>query len=465
MRLIRLSSLAAAVALVLAGCGTGAPSGDNDQVSPLKAEDFLGAPCADIGVRPDGDKEFTYWSMWNADEPQGRVLSKVIRCFTDKTGVKVNVQWLGRDLLRQNVVPALATGAGPDLFDQDVSQVKGLVADAGGTRPVDDVLDLAIGENEQKVRDVLPAAYFDIPQNKASDGKIFEIPYMLLGNSWWYDKNRITDFSAPTSDDELFALFDKAKGDGLPAVAQDNGLDSVNAAVFAQVALRYVGAGKLSEAAQDKTGDAWRNNAGLQRAADLVERFAKGNYLLEGWENAPYPKMRERWAAGEAAYLFGTSEIPAEARQLLSQRGGDQTADFAPFRFPQPSGASHDVVEYLPVGFAIPAKAKRVAAAKAFIAYTLNRDNLTGFPSVADSLAVRADLPVPAVLSPIRTALYDTNAEHALVLDGTNAIAGGRWISEVLNPLHASLLKGNMTAAQFTEAMAAKQADFWRGNP
>ena len=50
--------------------------------------------------------------MWTKDEPQGRVLQKAFKCFQEKTGVKVDVQWLGRKAYTQNLVPALNTGTG-----------------------------------------------------------------------------------------------------------------------------------------------------------------------------------------------------------------------------------------------------------------------------------------------------------------------------------------------------------------
>ncbi|WP_051114972.1 ABC transporter substrate-binding protein [Actinokineospora enzanensis] len=448
-----------AASLFLAGCG-GAQSGDQT-LTPLRADDYLGAPCPDVGLRPDGDKEFTYWSMWTADEPQGRVLSKVVRCFTDKTGVKVNVQWLGRDLLAQNVLPALSTGTVPDLFDQDITQVRAAV-DAGGTQPVDDVLDIKTGEGEQKVRDVVPAGYYDIPQNKNADGKLAQVPYLLLGGAWWYDKGAAGRAALPKTTDDLFALFDKARADGHGAIALDGDVESANAAFFTQFALRYVGAGNLYKAATDRTGQIWRDDPGLQRAADLVEKLAQGSYLISGWDVAKSPQMQQRWAKGDATYLYGSTAIPVETGAYLAKQGDGKSMDFGSFQLPQPDGATHRVVEQLPVGFAVPAKAKNPGAAKAFIAYALNKDNLSGLPAVADSLTVRADLPVPNVLDDVNGALSDPNLERALFLDGVNSIAGGEWVSKVLYPLNDSLLKGNISSSQFIEGLAKGSAEFWR---
>ncbi|MGQ0841173.1 ABC transporter substrate-binding protein [Actinokineospora sp.] len=458
-------TLAATSSLVLAACGSGdAGSGGGGGAAALTlpgVEEYLNAPCPEVGTKPATDKEFTYWSMWTADEPQGKVLSKAIRCFTEKTGVKVDVQWLGRKLLTQNVAPALNTDTVPDLFDQDISQVKAAIVAPGGTQPVDDVLDYKIGEGEKKVRDVIPASSYDIPQNKGADGKIFEIPYELLGNAWWYNKDLVKDLTPPKTMDELFGLFDKAKADGLAAVSQDGDINFYNAYFYTQIAARYVGAGGLEKTALDKTGAAWKSDPGLLKAAEQVARLAKGGYFIDGWDAAKFPQIQQRWADGEAAYLFVGSWGPSETREYLAKQGGDKGITYGSFQFPQPDGATHKVVEQLPIGFAVTAKAKHPEAAKAFIAYMLNKDILSGIPAVADNLTPRADLAVPDSLKDVKAAL-ESDAEHAIFMDGLDGLAAGKWVDNVFYPLNNDLLKGKISAQEFVDGLAAKQAEFWK---
>ncbi|MGX7824986.1 ABC transporter substrate-binding protein [Actinokineospora sp. 24-640] len=466
MRSTRLTVIAAAAALVLAGCGgpteAGGGGGGEAPLALPGVDDYLNAPCPEVGTKPASDKELTYWSMWTQDEPQGKVLSKAIRCFTDKTGVQVNVQWLGRKLLTQNVAPALNTDTVPDLFDQDVSQVKAAVVAAGGTQPLDDVLDYKIGEGDKTVRDVVPAGYYDIPQNKDKDGKIFEIPYEILGNAWWYDKDAFPDLKQPQTMDELFALFDKAKADGMAAISQDGDINFYNAYFYTQIAARYVGPGGLEKAALDKTGQAWKADPGLQEAASHVERMAKGGYFIDGWDAAKFPQIQQRWADGESAFLFVGSWGPSETREYLNKQGGDKGVNYGSFQFPTPEGATHKVVEHLPIGFAVTAKAKHPEAAKAFIAYVLNKDILSGIPAVADNLTPRSDLAVPDSLKDVKSALEDPAAKRAIFMDGLDGLAAGKWVDNVFYPLNNELLKGTISAQQFIDGLAAKQAEFWK---
>lgn len=460
-------ALGAAVAVVVAGCGSGdsggsgnsAGSGDNALPS---ADAYLASSCPQAAVKPSSDKEFTYWSMWTKDEPQGKVLQHAFDCFTKQTGVKVNVQWLGRKFLTQNLAPALNTDTVPDLFDQDISQVGAAIVAPGGTQSVDDVLGLKVGEGDKTVKDVLPASSYDMPQNKDKDGHYFEIPYELLGNAWWYNKDQVKDFTEPKTTDDLFALFDKAKASGKAAISQDGDIDFYNAYFFTQLASRFVGPGGLAKAAGDKTGQVWKSDPGFLQAAQIVEKLAKGKYFIDGWDASKFPQVQQKWADGESDYLFVGSWAPSETREYLNKQGTDKKINYGSFQFPTPSGASHNTVEQLPIGFAVTAKAKHAEAAKDFIAYFENKDVLKGIPAVADNITPRADLDVPDDLKGVKKALDDSSKEHMIFMDGLDGLYGGKYVKDVFYPADNDLLKGKISAQQFVDQMAAKTADYWK---
>jgi raffinose/stachyose/melibiose transport system substrate-binding protein len=457
--------LTAAVSLVLAGCGStddpaaggNAPAGDDGKL--VGEQEYLNAPCPEPGVKPT-QKEFTYWSMWTKDEPQGRVLQKAFKCFEEKAGVKVNVQWLGRKFLTQNVAPALNTDTVPDLIDQDISQVKAAVVDVGGTQGLDDVLAMKVGEADKTVKDVIPSFLYDIPQAKDKDGKLFSVPYEVLSNGWWYDKNKQKDFKEPTSTEELFAALDKAKAAG-GAIAQDGDIDFYNAYFLTQIAEKYVGAGGIQKAVDDKTGQQWKTEPGFLKAAQYVEKIAKGGYFLDGWDAGKFPQIQQRWADGEAAFLFVGSWGPSETREYLGKQGGGATINYGSFQFPKPADATHDTIEFLPIGWTVTKKAKNAEAAKAFIAYFANKDLARGIPAVADNLAPRAELPVPDDLKQLNTALTDSKKEKVIFMDSIDSLYEGTYVKNVFYPLNNDLLKGKITAQQFVDQIGPKTAEFW----
>ncbi|TCO60906.1 ABC transporter substrate-binding protein [Actinocrispum wychmicini] len=461
--------LGAAVSLVLAGCGSsndggsggGGGGGATDDGHLVGEQEYMSAPCPEVGVKPT-QTTFTYWSMWTKDEPQGRLLQKAFDCFKQKAGVTVNVQWLGRKFLTQNVAPALNTDTVPDLIDQDISQVKAAVVDAGGTQGLDDVLAMKTGEAGGKtVKDVIPESLYNLPANKDKDGKIFEIPYEVLSNAWWYNKDKVKDFTEPKTIDDLFKLLDKAKAGG-GAIAQDGDIDFYNAYFVSQVAERYVGAGAMQKAAADKTGQSWKTEAGYLKAAQVVAKIAKGGYLIDGWDAGKFPQIQQRWADGDASYLFVGSWGPSETREYLGKQGGGKAINYGSFQFPKPDDATHDTVEFLPIGWAVTKKAKNPDAAKAFIAYFANKDLARGIPAVADNLAPRPELPVPDDLKQLNSVLTDQKKEKVVFMDSLDSLYGGNFVKNVLYPLNNDLLKGKITAQQFVDGMASKTADYWK---
>ena len=53
-----------------------------------------------------GDK-LVYWSMWSEEEPQAKVIKEAVEKYTEDTGVKVDVQFKGRNGQREGLQPAL----------------------------------------------------------------------------------------------------------------------------------------------------------------------------------------------------------------------------------------------------------------------------------------------------------------------------------------------------------------------
>lgn len=460
MRVGKLMALTAGASLLLAGCGGGDAGGGIGENALPGVEGFLNAPCPEAAVKPATDKEFTYWSMWTADEPQGKVLQKAFKCFQEKTGVKVDVQWLGRKAYTQNLVPALNTDAVPDLFDQDVSKVGAAIMTPGGTQSVDDVFAMKVGEGDKTVKDVLSPSSYDFPQNKDREGHNFMVPYTIQSSAWWFDKGAAGDVQQPKTMDEMIALFEKAKADGKAAISLDGDIPFYNMYFYTQLAERYVGAGGLYKAATDKTGQTWKTEPGFLKAATETAKLPQ--YFIDGWDAAKFPQVQQRWADGDSRFLYVGSWAPSETREYLDKQGAGTKINYGSFQFPMPAGATHDTVEQMSIGFSVTKKAKHAEAAKAFIAYFLNKDLLSGIPAVADNLVPRADLSVPDDLKQVKAALDDPKKEHVLQYDGIDGVAGGKWQTDVFDPADIALLKGQITPEQFVDQLATKGAEFWK---
>ena len=80
--------------------------------------------CAALFISCGGKKneKLVYWSMWNEAEPQGQVIAEAAREFEKETGIKIDVNFNGREI-RKTLQPALDAGETIDLFDEDIERV------------------------------------------------------------------------------------------------------------------------------------------------------------------------------------------------------------------------------------------------------------------------------------------------------------------------------------------------------
>src|SRR5438105_1949340 len=119
-RSISFAALGLSAALALAACGSG-----------------TGSAAAGAGG------EFTYWSMWQEKEPQAQVIKAAIESFTKDTGVKVKVEWQGREVMKK-LTPSLRTKAVADLVDQSMGQLGNGLANAGQSADLTSVYNLEV---------------------------------------------------------------------------------------------------------------------------------------------------------------------------------------------------------------------------------------------------------------------------------------------------------------------------------
>lgn len=428
---------AAAVGTTVVGCGT-----NKDPNQP--------------GESAKAGDTFVYWSMWKEGEDQQKVLASEIANFTKDTGIKVDVQWSGREVLTQ-VVPRLNAGNPPDLVDNGSPD---FVSKLGVDNLMDlsDVYAMAIpGEDGKKVSDVVPEAL--MASMKKPGGEPFLVPYEVIGATLWFNGKITPELKdkAPATWDEFIALLDARKAAGRTPLALDGDIADYCAYWVEWGVLRAGGAGSITDAAKDKTGAKFNDPAWVV-ATDNVEKLVKGGYFPEGFRGTKFPTQQAGWAdqSSKTDLILMGSWLPSEATASLTKSGGDPASiEFGSFPFPSVGeNKGEGLVEAQPIGFAIPAKSKKAAAAKQFVAYFMQKDRIARIASEAKNLTPRTDVEAPPELKGFFEE-YKNAKSTVLFTDGVGT-AEPKWVTDIWQPAIGKLFDGNLTGEAFRKELADK---------
>ncbi|MDP9868009.1 MULTISPECIES: ABC transporter substrate-binding protein [Streptosporangium] len=425
-------------------------------VAAVTAAGLLGlAAACGAGSTGEASDELVYWSMWKAGEPQAKVLESAIGSFTEETGVKVKVEWKGRDVAKQ-LAPTLNTRNVPaDLVDSADRFVKSTFFATGQGLDLSPVYDLEIpGESGKKVGDVIAAKYREYA---TTEGRAWLVPYEVLAEQIWYDGGTLQDVAAAppkTWDDfvSLLAARKAARGDG--PLALDADIADYSAFWTYHAVLRDLGPGAFGAAATDTTGAKFDDPA-FVAAVQKIEKLVKDGYFVKGYDGSKYPAVQQKWAAGGADFLLLGTFAPSETKP--SAKEGFQYRSF-----PFPAGARGEQTQEISlIGFAIPARARNAEAAKKFIAYFMNRERLSKIATEADNITPRTDVEAPAMLADVKKTL-DTARTHP-ALDGVK-MDHTDWYTKVFQPANTELITGKVSAAEFVAKLKSTSVDFWKLN-
>ncbi len=451
MKNARILSIILSVLMVMslfAGCvGTSGQlaSGDSGSAQPSEGADSSAAGGTIV-----------YASMWTESEPQAIWLGELAKNYEAETGTKVEITWVGRDVLNQVKTQILA-GSAPDLIDQDHSELTGafLTENEQLIMPLDELLDGPGPEGEATFREVFNTAFLDLYEFQGHD---YFIPYNLITSGFYYNKTMWNEMGveAPKTWDEFLALADTFAAAGMPLCAQDND-PMYNSYWYYWAVQRVMGAGKLYEAATDATGAAW-DDPGYLKAAEMVYEVSKAgkNIFQQGYEGSVWPAGQQDYALGnEGAILCGTW-IPVELKDTV-----DEAWDWGFFPFPTVEGGVGKVTDmeaYL-IGFCIPNGAKNVEGAKDFLLYISKADNAKGLVDDALCMHARADAEIPTVLKDVGPYLKEATSFH-LSYDGV-ASKAAQWNADVFYPNTNQLFHGEVTPEQYVASMKEATIAFY----
>ncbi|MGW8557694.1 ABC transporter substrate-binding protein [Streptomyces tubercidicus] len=426
----------------------------------------LSACSSSNGTTAGAGTTLTYWSMWKQGEDQQKVLQKSIGAFTAKTGIKVNVQWAGRDVLKQ-VLPRLSAGNAPDLIDQDGVSITARLSPVDGALGLGDVYAASPTGESGKISDIIPAGLVSRYQTKG--GQPLLVPYEIIGSTMWYNALRNPDIAAnpPKTWPEFIAVLRKLKAKGHRPIAVDGDQAFYEAYWLLYSVIRHGGTGLLDKAALDKTGATFDDPAFLAAATD-IQKIVKGGFLPKDFAGTKWPVQQTRWADGsnKTDFLMMGTWAPSETSGALQKSGTNvaTTIKYASIPFPTVDGGKgNTAVGADAIGFAIPKKAKHADAAKKFIKFFMAKDQLSGISTEAKNLTPRTDIPAPAELADFAKE-YAAAGSTFIDTDGVGLDAP-KWSSSVWQPLAADFFNGKFAKpADYVAALKSKTIAFYKSN-
>lgn len=271
----------------------------------------------DSGSSKGGDK-LVYWAMWSEDEPQAKVIKDAIAKYTKDTGVKVDVQFKGRNGQREGLQPALDAKQNIDLFDEDVNRVNGTWG-----KYLMDLEDMAKDyEAEHGNETLFKIARNAYGQTHDGDDTLHTIPYQPSIFGFFYNKTLFDKAGVegvPTTWEEMDAACAKLKEAGITPITAD---DAYMTSFIGMHLARYIGQdGVKSLATGEASNDVtvtW-DDPKVLAAAESFADFADKGYFSKNIATNKYPAgQNQEFAPGEAAIVICGSWLPNEAKESVA---------------------------------------------------------------------------------------------------------------------------------------------------
>jgi ABC-type glycerol-3-phosphate transport system substrate-binding protein len=417
---------AAVLGIVLSGCTTS------------------GGPSSTDGA---DDSSFTYWSMWNQNEPQAQILSSAIDQFTADTGIHVDVQWQGRDVVTK-LLPTLKSGAAADLVDGSVNALGPLTSN-DLQLDLSDAYAESVPGDDKPLSEIIPQPYRDALTDEGATSPSM-VPYEVLSEAVWYDSARFGDLSGATGSwDEFVTALNKITDSGTPAVA----IPSNDAYWLTLLLERSLGVDGLRALATDKSGAAW-DEKGVREALDAFDQLRPS--FPAGYAASQGSDAQNLWASGGAAtYLSGTW-VPSEAAPNVSS---DFTFDSVQLPALKAGGDTSVGVNF--IGFTIPQTAAHSTAAAKFIAYFSQKQFADRVASEAVQISPREDVTVPEQLASIAEALKSNDLypdQGGLARDYPD------WYSTIFRTMASGFVTGQYDSDTFVSESRRQTVDYLAAN-
>lgn len=310
---ITLTAVLLLMLLLVAACGT-QPTIDTSIVDEANAKAATAEAAGSTEESPAAEPvTLKVWSMYAEGETFQKWGQQAIDAFeAENPNVKVDVQWVGRDVVGVKLRNAVISGDElPDIIDLADVELKTSVIDEGMALPLDDYL------NTPAYDDSTPWGETFIPSImeylKFGGEHAYLIPRMVYSSGFFYNKNIFAEnnIEIPRTWDEFIAVCEQLKAAGITPVLTDHET-TYTIWPFTVAATHTAGPDQLKAAFVDKTGESW-SNPDLVRGAELASQLT--HYYQDGYEGSVWPAAQLEFVQGRGAMMFMGAWLPSEMAQ------------------------------------------------------------------------------------------------------------------------------------------------------
>jgi raffinose/stachyose/melibiose transport system substrate-binding protein len=383
--------------------------------------------------------ELVYWTMWNETEPQGQVVARAVDAFTKETGIKIEVNFNGRDI-RRTLQPALDAGEVIDLFDEDIDRVN----TAWGTYLLP--LDTYVAQSYPTTGGspysaVVHKAILDLVKLRGG-GSVKTIPYQPFIYTTMYNKdlfNRAGVTSTPKTWDEFLDACAKLKAIDVAGITVD---DAYMSCLFGYPMDRLVGL-DACRAMVDR--DDFSNPAVLEFGR-IWENMARNGYILSNAAGNVWPAGQiQDFAPGKAAMYLNGTWLPNEIR------GNAPNMNWGSFAWPaiSPNGDGIEANNFSAQCFGINKNSKHPEEAFRFVVFMTTGQWANALAAETIGIPMGTNSNWPVQLAEAKTVVENTTKQ----LPWAVGFEDKPEINAKIIENFSRLIKGDFNAEQFADAM------------
>ena len=449
-KIVSLLMVSALSLSVFTGCGSGttdstdnAQSSGNQAEAPTQAEEPAKTEAPTQAEEPASDTqssgekqydgvELAVWSMWTYSEPQALVIQEAADAFEEQTGVKVNIEWKGRDI-NQVLSASLEANDKFDIFEDDYQRIANIYGDY-----TYDLTDMAAAVDYDSFS--YPCLNNQVIAWKGNLNSIVEQPQV---GGVFYDKDAFEKAGVtaePKTWVEFLDVCQKLKDSGVGPIAQDSAYCDF---AFYHQLVRHLGEEKIEELS---TNGGWTGSDAEVAAQEIIDLVDAG-YFVDGAPDE-FPSSENKIGFGLASMIVCANYVTAE----VNNNTGTEV-NWGLFNYPSVENGAENTAAYAGANsLAITSYSENPEAAFDFIMFLTTGEFDQKMADAAQQIPADNRNTAPAAL----TGTIETLLSAESPMTWCNALNSNADKKTSFKALIIELFEGKYaTGAEFCEAMDA----------